>query len=165
MRDSIIISPSVGESKELEQKQCNVRRVRLTLHDNEKRVPITIRMRDSVHTAVARHCGGSGIRIGQFYESSVILSMEVDPVEFSPIMVTMPAQPRQIDLRVKVQELICIDDLNLFIGDVDELDHSNVVMMQSKKRKLAKILKECYKIKEWNEEISELAEKAMSYFG
>ena len=71
---------------------------------------------------------------------------------------------KQTDIQTQVQEMICIDDLRVFIDEIKDLDFSNVMILQFRRRELVDILKECKKVKEWSDQLSELIAEANDYF-
>jgi len=56
-------------------------------HKKEQRIPISIRVRNSVHSGVSTYCRMSGMTIGEFYELAAIAYMEKNPVDGLTIII------------------------------------------------------------------------------
>ena len=156
---------SVGECKEREENVCSTPHTPHTLHTKEKRQPINIRLRRSLHDVFMKYCVGSDMTAGQFYEEAAILFIDLNPVIGSVFVFEKPErQTRNNGFEDRMGELICIDELEDFVERVDKIKNSGVEIHRSNVKTLLKILKECNKIKTRSEHLETLMSAAMSYF-
>ena len=156
---------SVGECKEREENVCSTPHTPHTLHTKEKRQPINIRLRRSLHDVFMKYCAGADMTAGQFYEEAAILFIDLNPVIGSIFVFEKPErQTRNNDFEERMGELICIDELEDFVERVDKIKNSGVEIHRSNVKTLLNILKECNKIKTRSERLETLMSKAMSYF-
>ncbi len=159
--DPPYLPPMTGEGiLNTTNKQCSTPHTPHTLHNNiEKRTPINIRIRKSMHSTFMEYCGRD-MTAGQFYEEAGILFMDLNPKNGSLLMVSKPIT-KQNGLKDRVQEIICIGELQEFIDDVDARISDNPLHHNWVKR-LGKILKRCDSIKHHSDKLEALMLQAVS---
>jgi len=120
-------------------------------------------MRKSVHGVVGTYLEKT-MTYGQFYEEAAILFMDLNPKDFSPLVVEQLARPRQNGVQDRMQELVCIDEamelVELLISDNPE----NQRKRHSRRKQFIELLKNCNKIKTWGDTLISLIEEAETYF-
>ena len=131
-----------------------------TVH-REKRVPIEIRMRRSIHENVGRYCGKS-LSFGDFYEQAAILFMEINPKYESPINVSRPLIYDN-DLEQNLSEIIYIGDLEDWLDVVRPIVNQGITLHKSKIKTLRAIIKECKKLNTRSEKLNQLLQEALEY--
>jgi len=131
-----------------------------TLHPPEKREPTQIRLRRSIHEAVAKYCGLERIMIGQFYEEAAIMFMDLNPPKAAPPIMVVQRGERGQSLDEELQEIICVDELRDFLEGVRQLKNSLHV---TRKKEGITILKNCNKVNNRGEELEALMREAILY--
>lgn len=128
-----------------------------TVH-SEKRLPVEVRMRRSIHDVIRRYCGNADMTIGEFYERSAILYMDLNPVEFFGANIIIPDR-RQQNIDDQLREIISVEELKDFIDKTAVLKKPFHI---SKKKEAISILKECSKINNRSEELETLIREVMN---
>ena len=164
MKDTSKLDSS-RECKEREENECSTPHTPHTLHTKEKRQPINIRLRRSLHDVFMKYCAGEDMTAGQFYEEAAILFIDLNPVIGSVFVFEKPErQTRNNGFEERMGELICIDELEDFVERIDKIKKSGVEIHRSNVKTLLKILKECNKISQRSQHLETLMNTAMNYF-
>ncbi len=163
MRDHIDDSPYpfiIERDREIETDRQTTPHTPHTPHYfKEKRKPIHIRMRESIHIAAMSYCSKTNMTAGQFYELSGIDYMKNNPPpEDEAITVIAPCEQEQ-GFDDKLQEVICVHDLESCLKTMPEKP-----VHIAYKKKLLRILKECRKVNNRGDRLTELLEEAKQYF-
>jgi len=157
-------SSTPRESKREEEKRCSVYTTHTTLHNNkEERIPVQIRMRRSVHKVVGNYIKKT-MSYGQFYEEAAILFMDINPKEFSPLVVEKLERPRQNGVQGRMQELVCVDEFTEFVELLGRDNPDNQRLRSIRRGQFIELLKKCEKIKTWGDQLVALIEEVETYF-
>ena len=117
-------------------------------------------MRGSVHESVMEYCYKTNMTAGQFYELSAIDYMQTNPPpECAPITVIAPCE-QEHGMDNELQQIICVAELEEFLSKRINGAKIHITL----KKKLLKILKECYKVKSRGDKLNGLIEEAKIYF-
>jgi len=150
---------SVKEYREIDRLQNSTVHTVHTVH--EKRVPIEIRMRKSIHDAVGRYIRNS-MTHGQFYEEAAILFMDINPPLNSAPITVIRLENKDQSLDDALQEMIVLDVLTVFL---ERLRQIKGVIHVSNKKNFRGIIKEYQKVKSPSDNLIKLMKEAKSYFG
>ena len=160
MKDLSSKDLSEKENIGMNEYRCNVLHTLHTLH--EKRNVRSIRMRDSIHESVSRYCAFADITIGQFYEESAILFMDLNPVNGTVLNVEHPRK-NGVSLKDRMLDMICVGELNDMIPSLRKTRERGYDIHKNLLEGMRKIFDKCYKINEPSDELSRLIEEALSY--
>lgn len=155
--------PMRKDDIEREESMCTVPYTVHTVHSSkERRLPVEIRMRRSIHDTVGEYCG-KDMTYGQFYEEAAILFMDINPKSGMSLNVINP-QMDENTIEDRMDELICIGNLEDFIRDVKRcISAGGNGLHHSKIKKLRKIINECKKINNRGEKLNKLINEALNY--
>lgn len=159
MRDSPSEEDTPRESIEIDRDRYSTVRTVHTVHTiKEKRLPIEIRLRKSIHSNVMTYCALARMTAGQFYEEAAILFMDLNPVEGAVLIVEKPNK-EDPSLKDRMLELMLIPELERWIGSTENVSGK---LHPNKIKRLYKIIEQSGKIYNKSDKMQELLEEALN---
>jgi len=153
------------ESIEERGYTCSAPHTPHTLHhysDKEKRLPINIRLRRTIHDEFMRYCALSHITAGQFYENAGIFYMDLNPIPEGTVLVVSKPEKRN-NLKDRTMILRCIQDLQKLIESLERYTSQRLPIPTNLMEKLCQIFDKYDKINNPSDELNGLIEEALRY--
>lgn len=90
--------------------------------------------------------------------------MDINPKEFSPLVVEKLERPRQNGVQGRMQELVCVDEFTEFVELLGRDNPDNQRLRSIRRGQFIELLKKCEKIKTWGDQLVALIEEVETYF-
>ena len=162
MEDSLNKDFSEKEYIGMNEYRCSTPHTPHTLHSKgEKRTPINIRLRRSIHNAVMTYCGNE-VTAGQFYEEAAILFMDLNPKQEAFVVIERPYK-NGVSLKDRMLDMICVGELTEIIPRLKHASEKGYNIHKNVLESMRKIFDKCYRVSEPSKELSSLIEEALSY--
>lgn len=162
--ESPISPPMTGEDNlHITHKQCSVHTTHTTLHKNEERKPIQIRMRKSVHKTVGGYIEKT-MSYGVFYERAAILYMDVNPVDRT-ILVINGAESETTDLDQLMLIMECTQELEEMLIRLKRMISQGVKFQKKTLADLRKVFAKCRKVKNKSDDMETMIREAITLVG
>ena len=162
MEDSSNKDFSEKEYIGMNEYRCSTPHTPHTLHSKEeKRHPINIRLRRSIHSAVMTYCGNE-VTAGQFYEEAAILFMDLNPKQEAFVVIERPHK-NGVSLKDRMLDMICVGELSEIIPRLKFAKEKGYNIHKNVLESMRKIFDKCYRVSEPSVELSRLIEEALSY--